>query len=97
MWSPICERISLGDYPSCYEELDIVLDKLQEAIWRCHRGEVSDAEIYDTILRKLDIPREYYEAEENRKKKPTYEGDNLKEVLDSIVARLDKLEDGKNI
>jgi hypothetical protein len=48
-------------------------------------------------VREINITHEQLYKEEARRRKPQYEGDNLKEVLQSIATRLDELEDKINV
>ena len=93
MWAPFMERIDLPGNPSCDSELDAAISALESAINRCQLGEMSDDEIYGKIVRSIHITHEHLDKEAARKKKPEYDGDNLKEVLQSISKRLDELED----
>ena len=92
MWAPFVDRIGLPNNPSCYEELDEAIAKLQSAITRCSFAEVSDNEIYGRIVKAIPITHEHISREEERKRRPKYEGDNLREVLESIANRLDNIE-----
>jgi hypothetical protein len=96
MWAPFVERMSMPNRPSCDEALDQAISSLQSAILRCQLAEMTDDEIYGKIVREINITHEqlYKEA---RRRKPQYEGDNLKEVLQSIATRLDELEDKINV
>ena len=93
MWAPFVERMSMPNRPSCDEALDSAISELYSAILRCQLGEMSDDEIYGKIVRAIPITHEHLNREAARKRKPEYEGDNLKEVLQSISKRLDELED----
>ena len=92
MWAPFVDRIGLPNNPSCYEELDEAIANLKSAITRCSFAEVSDDEIYGRIVKEIPITHEHISREEERKRKPKYEGNNLREVLESIANRLDKIE-----
>lgn len=97
MWAPFVERISMPNRPSCDEELDQAILSLQSAILRCQLAEMTDDEIYGKIVKKINITHEQLYKEEARRRKPQYEGNNLKEVLQSIATRLDELEDKINV
>jgi hypothetical protein len=97
MWAPFVERMSMPNRPSCDEALDQAISSLQSAILRCQLAEMTDDEIYGKIVREINITHEQLYKEEARRRKPQYEGDNLKEVLQSIATRLDELEDKINV
>ena len=97
MWAPFMDRVSLPNHPSCYDELDEAIQKLSSAISRCSFAGVSDDEIYDKIVRAIPITHEHISKEEERKRRPKYEGNNLREVLESVVNRLDRIEDKINV
>lgn len=97
MWAPFMDRVGLPNHPSCYDELDEAIQKLSSAISRCSFAGVSDDGIYGKIVRAIPITHEHISKEEERKRRLKYEGNNLREVLESVVNRLDRIEDKINV